>query len=173
MASSWTHAATALATAATIMPQGTHRRAWTLTMLAAVVPDIDAIGRPFGLGDVAFLGGHRAITHSFAFAAAAAVILLTALRPLPRQQLIAWLALAMAIATHGMLDAMTSYGEGVAFLAPFSDVRYRAPWLLLGDGIVRDTIAFLAFLALARFVLTVRGFSVPRPLQWLVQGRRR
>ena len=165
MASSWTHSAGAVAIAATLMPRGTRNRVWLITTIAAAAPDIDAIGRPFGLGDLEFLGGHRALTHSIAFASVAALLLLTALRA-PSQQVVAWLALALAIASHGGLDAMTSYGEGVAFLAPFSDTRYRAPWLLLGDGIVRDTVAFVLFATMANMVLRKRGFALPPALQW-------
>ena len=35
-----------------------------VTAVAATLPDLDAIGRPFGHGDVEWLGGHRAVTHS-------------------------------------------------------------------------------------------------------------
>ena len=144
------------------MPKGMPRRVWLITAIAAVVPDIDAIGRPFGLGDLALFGGHRALTHSIALACAAAlVLLLTALRESP-EKLVAWFALALAIASHGGLDAMTSYGENVAFLAPFSDSRYRAPWLLLGDGIVRDTVAFVLLATAARAMIAIRGLPVPR-----------
>src|SRR5262249_33852605 len=33
-----------------------------------------------------------------------------------------------AAASHGLLDAMTNGGLGVAFFAPFSDTRYFFPW---------------------------------------------
>jgi inner membrane protein len=36
--------------------------------------------------------------------------------------------LFLAIASHGMLDALTNGGLGVAFLAPFSSGRYFFPW---------------------------------------------
>ena len=39
-----------------------------------------------------------------------------------------WLSLFMATASHGVLDAMTDGGSGVAFLAPFDDTRYFLPW---------------------------------------------
>ena len=40
----------------------------------------------------------------------------------------AWLFLFLATASHGVLDAMTSGGGGVAFFAPFDDERYFLPW---------------------------------------------
>jgi inner membrane protein len=39
-----------------------------------------------------------------------------------------WLFLFLATASHGVLDAMTNGGLGVAFFAPFSDARYFFPW---------------------------------------------
>ena len=46
---------------------------------------------------------------------------------LPTHALVAW-ALALATATHGLLDAMTDGGLGVAFFSPFSNARYFLPW---------------------------------------------
>ena len=34
----------------------------------------------------------------------------------------------LATASHGLLDALTDGGLGVAFFAPFSDERYFFPW---------------------------------------------
>ena len=38
-----------------------------------------------------------------------------------------WLVLALAAASHGLLDALTNGGRGVAFLAPFVDTRWHFP----------------------------------------------
>jgi inner membrane protein len=167
MASSWTHAAGAVAIAAAIVPRSTSRRVWLVVALCAVVPDVDAIGRLIGKGDVAWLGGHRALTHSVPFAAAlGAVVTMTVLRPVAafRANLALWFALTVAIASHGVLDSLTTYGEGIQFLAPFSDTRYWSPWRLLGDGIVRDTIAFIAFYSVSRAVIVGRRLPLPAAL---------
>jgi inner membrane protein len=34
----------------------------------------------------------------------------------------------LAGASHGVLDAMTTGGHGIAFFAPFSNSRYHLPW---------------------------------------------
>lgn len=100
----------------------------------AVLPDLDAIGRPFGRGDVAWLGGHRALTHSLAFAAAlGTAVAALGFRRRPelagrRRRLTLAAGLAAGTALHGALDALSTYGEGVQFLAPFSDLRVKAPW---------------------------------------------
>ena len=48
--------------------------------------------------------------------------------------------------------------------APWSTVRYWAPWRLLGDGIVRDSLAFIVFFAVARLTMIWRGLPLPRAL---------
>jgi membrane-bound metal-dependent hydrolase YbcI (DUF457 family) len=76
----------------------------------------------------------------------------------------AWVAAWLAIATHGGLDALTTYGEGIQFLAPFSEHRYWAPWRILGGGIVLDTIAFALFFTVARAVIIWRKLPLPAVL---------
>jgi inner membrane protein len=39
-----------------------------------------------------------------------------------------WLYLFLAAASHGLLDAMTNGGLGVAFFAPFDNTRYFLAW---------------------------------------------
>jgi inner membrane protein len=39
-----------------------------------------------------------------------------------------WLYLSIAAASHGLLDAFTNGGLGIALLAPFNNARYFAPW---------------------------------------------
>lgn len=100
-----------------------------VTALVAAAPDLDAIGRPFGRGDLALLGGHRAVTHSVFFAAlAAAAIALSQRKQAPSRQLRIGLYAAVVVVSHGLLDALSSYGEGVAFFAPFWAYRFKFAW---------------------------------------------
>ena len=39
-----------------------------------------------------------------------------------------WLYFFLATASHGLLDAMTDGGLGVAFFSPFDNRRYFLPW---------------------------------------------
>src|SRR3954468_13186992 len=101
---------------------------WLTSAVLPMLPDLDVIGLPLG---VPFLSmwGHRGITHSFAsavvlgFVAAALVGGRVGARMLP-------LALYFALipASHGVLDALTTGGPGVAFFAPFDAPRYFFPW---------------------------------------------
>jgi len=103
-------------------------RLLALGALFSVVPDMDVVGFRFGVqyGD---LLGHRGITHSLAFAAVMATLgSFRYARSAPSKKWVAWLYLFLAMASHGLLDAMTDGGLGVAFFAPFSDMRYFFPW---------------------------------------------
>ena len=130
MPSSVAHGLTAVAAGVVFYP--TERARLYLTAAAgAVLLDVDAIGRPLGLGDVSWLGGHRALTHSLAFAAALALAAVAAVcrgDDWRGRRFGAWMCFALAFALHGAFDALTTYGRGVMFLAPFSAMRFKAAW---------------------------------------------
>src|SRR5262245_61504426 len=74
MPSSIGHAAMAILLRPALPPEERNAASIGFAAAAAAVLDIDAIGRPFGGGDVAFMGGHRAITHSVTAAVVLAAI---------------------------------------------------------------------------------------------------
>ncbi len=93
-------------------------------MLYTVIPDLDVIGFRFSVQYGSFLG-HRGLTHSIVLAA------LLALSALPfaasgRRPLFVYLFLCAA--SHGVLDAFTDGGLGVALLSPFDVQRFFFPW---------------------------------------------
>ena len=98
--------------------------------VSSMVPDLDVLG--FGLGiRYGDPFGHRGLTHSLFFAAlwAAFVTLFFFLKPADRNRWPAiWLFLFLATASHGLLDAMTDGGLGVAFFAPFDNARFFLSW---------------------------------------------
>jgi membrane-bound metal-dependent hydrolase YbcI (DUF457 family) len=135
-----------------------------LTALAAAAPDIDAIGRPFGHGDITLLGGHRAVTHSiFAALLLGAVALFLVPRHAARAD--RWriaLFVTAVVVTHGVLDAFTTYGEGVAFFAPLSMHRWKSAWQPFG-GLWSEVFA-LWIPAAVMYRLWLQRFVVrPRP----------
>jgi inner membrane protein len=97
--------------------------------VAAVVPDFDVIGLGLGI-EYADLLGHRGLSHSLTFAAVlAAGIVIASHRSLPdRARRPGYLYLTLAIASHGIFDAFTNGGLGIALLAPFSNERFFFPW---------------------------------------------
>lgn len=131
MPTSVSHALAAGAIGAILAPATTTRRYWIVGVACAVAVDLDAIGRPFGYPDIAFVGGHRALTHSLPFAVALGAVATVAFFRGPawdghRWRVAAYLMLATA--THGLLDLLTTRGQGVGLLMPFNWIRYEAAW---------------------------------------------
>ncbi len=131
MASAFTHAFAAGVVACWYRPPGTVWRVVGVAALCAVLPDIDVLGFAMGIqyGD---LLGHRGLTHSLLFAVGVGILatrlVYADLQPLTRAW---WLSVGfffIATASHGVLDAMTDGGLGVAFLSPIDPARYFLPW---------------------------------------------
>jgi inner membrane protein len=109
---------------------GMPKRVWIAGALCSVLPDVDVVGFHFGIryGDS---WGHRGFTHSLLFAVILAtfVAILGFRRASPGTSLLwIWTYLLLAITSHGLLDAMTDGGLGVAFFSPFNNTRYFFPW---------------------------------------------
>ena len=131
MASAFTHVAAALALGTAFRDPSPPARYWVLGALCAAFPDVDVVGYYLGIPYESVLG-HRGITHSFFFAAllgGAAVALCPGIGSRERWRL--WAYFSLAAASHGLLDALTRGGGGVAFLAPFENSRYSLPWKVI------------------------------------------
>jgi inner membrane protein len=128
MASAFAHAIVATALGKVAQPKQTPWWYWALGVLLSVAPDVDVIGFHFGVryGDVL---GHRGLTHSFLFAALLAGLVSFALAG---QKHVSWRRLFvfffLAVASHGILDALTNGGLGVAFFSPFTNARFFFPF---------------------------------------------
>jgi peroxiredoxin/membrane-bound metal-dependent hydrolase YbcI (DUF457 family) len=101
-------------------------RKWVLAIGAGLtmLPDLDVIGFGFGVayGD---LLGHRGLTHSLFFAAVlGGLVALLVARFQGMKPGVLWLYFSICLASHGMLDALTNGGLGIAFFSPFSNERY-------------------------------------------------
>lgn len=97
-------------------------RFWLAACACSVLPDADSfLGLPY---EHAF--GHRGFFHSLLFAALPAGAVAAWFRA--ERPLRAWLLLFVVGASHGVLDAMTDGGLGIAFFAPFDDGRFFLPW---------------------------------------------
>ena len=100
-------------------------RALLLGVVCSIVPDLDLTGFSYGVqyGDV---WGHRGLTHSLFFAGLLSIVLVGLwYRRKPavvRGRMFVYLFLCTA--SHGVLDAMTDGGLGVAFFSPFNTSRY-------------------------------------------------
>jgi inner membrane protein len=130
MPSVFSHAIAAVALGGAVVGAPARLTIWGLGAVCAVLPDVDVISfhldLPFG-----HVLGHRGLSHSLIFAAGLASMVAVLLRPTrtPSPSVARlWVFFFLATASHGVLDAMTDGGLGVAFFAPFSDARYFFPW---------------------------------------------
>ena len=130
MPSAIAHLAPALALVPAFHRPGAPKRLWVAGALCAMAPDLDVAGFAFGV-PYAHPLGHRGLSHSLPFAAAASGLVTLAILPSARagfSRLRAWIYLFLAMASHGILDAFTDGGLGVALLAPFDATRRFAPF---------------------------------------------
>lgn len=121
MASIIAHAACAIAIGDSIRKHNMPRHFWVLLILSTMLPDLDVVGFAFGIEYGDFLG-HRGFTHSFIFAGIWSMLL--AMIAFREHKTRIFIILFLATASHGMLDAMTNGGLGIAFLSPFDTTRY-------------------------------------------------
>ena len=125
MASAFSHAVVAVAVGQALSPGERTRTAVLSGVFCAVAPDFDAIFHHFGVSPDS-MWGHRGITHSIFFAVLlAGLIARTRYRKesLARQARFFLYLFACGV-SHGILDAMTTGGRGIAFFAPFRTDRY-------------------------------------------------
>jgi len=125
-----THAVAALGISALFYRRGVPKGVWALGAVCAALPDLDVLAFRFGIPYKDVLG-HRGFSHSLAFA----VLLAAALTAFFFRRGVKgmgpgtlWLYLFIVTASHGLLDALTDGGLGVAFFAPFSNERFFFPF---------------------------------------------
>lgn len=131
MASMFGHSAVAIALGVYQPRMWWTPRFWFLSIGCAIVPDLDVVGFALGIPYGHPLG-HRGFTHSLLCAGFVGMMVVACAYPsLPRWTADWWrlvLHFSLVTASHGMLDAMTNGGLGVAFFAPFDHTRYFFPW---------------------------------------------
>jgi len=121
------HGLFAGALASVSSPNKVLRKTLVLAVLCAILPDADVVAFNFGIPYEHMLG-HRGFTHSLFFALLMGFIITGLFYPdLKRYGRNWWLMVLLffiCTASHGLLDAMTTGGLGVAFFAPFDAERY-------------------------------------------------
>ena len=125
-------------------------------IVASVLPDLDVLAFHAGIPYAAEFG-HRGFSHSLLFALCLAALGAAFAPFLQSGRWRAFWFVFLAAASHGILDAFTNGGLGIAFLWPFSPERFFAPFQPIE----------VAPLGLARF-LSARGLVVIRSeLLWV------
>lgn len=138
---------------------------WVLMTGIAVLPDIDLALLGLGVPRWLILG-HRGATHSLV----AALVVVTIVTLLAAAVRLPWRRVAVgsfvAIGSHALLDSFTP-GPGVAWLWPFSNVRFPT-WPILPMAPLGDDVSARTFL-----ILLVAEIVVFSPfVVYAVLGRR-
>lgn len=95
-------------------------------VIVSILPDLDVIAFRFGI-PYADDFGHRGFSHSFVFSFGIALTGALFSRYFRTRFETAFLYLFTAAASHGILDAFTNGGLGIALFWPFSSQRFFAP----------------------------------------------
>jgi inner membrane protein len=93
----------------------------------SVLPDADCAGFVFGVPYGAEWG-HRGAAHSPAFAVLVGALVGIVARAAGGRAMRTFVLAALVTASHGVLDAFTDGGLGIAFTWPLSEARYFLPW---------------------------------------------
>ena len=98
-----------------------------VSAIASIIPDADVIAFKFGIsyGDPF---GHRGFSHSISFALVLGLIASYFSEYFKATKLLAFSMIFIATCSHGVLDALTDGGQGVAFFWPFTDERFFFPF---------------------------------------------
>lgn len=125
-----THAAVPLALGLGLGHKRIPGRLLVIGIAASMLPDIDVLSFRFGIpaGDIL---SHRGLTHSLFFAALTAVYVAYSSRILKVSAWVAGLFAFVCIASHPLLDMLTTGGSGVALLWPWSDERMFFPYQVI------------------------------------------
>jgi inner membrane protein len=126
VASILSHPAVPLAVGLALGSRWIPGRLLTAGVIASIVPDADVIA--FRL-DVSYdhALAHRGITHSIAFACLCGALAAAAWRWLGARPWVITAFVAVSMASHGMLDALTDGGQGIMFWWPFDEARHFWP----------------------------------------------
>ena len=127
-----THAVTAVAAGSLLAGRRLTARFWILAIAAALLPDADVIGYQYLGIPYGHVLGHRGFFHApcfaFLFSLVSVSIVERGVRIRSRRWWVYVLLIAAIGASHGLLDAMTNGGRGIALLSPLSNQRYFMPW---------------------------------------------
>lgn len=130
-----THAVVPIAAAIAFGNPAGSKRLLAAAVIAAMIPDLDVLMRPLFNVPLSSVYGHRGAFHSLFFAILAGMVTTGFHSHLKATRLAAAIAAAAAMASHGLLDMLTTNGLGVAYLWPISSMRIYADWRLLPGSV--------------------------------------
>lgn len=122
----FTHPAVPLAMAWGLGREVISKRLLAAGVVASIIPDLDVLAFRLGI-PYASEFGHRGFSHSLLFALVVAFVGAGLAQPLRSTPMRSFWFLFVVIASHGILDAFTNGGLGIAFFWPLSGERFFAP----------------------------------------------
>ena len=126
MASLFSHPAIPLAIGLGLGTRIVSPRLLIAGVVCCLLPDLDVIAFRLRVPyESAF--AHRGFTHSIFFALVCGALTAAFARTLQTSRWITFAFVSIATASHGLLDAFTNGGSGIAFFWPFGDERYFMP----------------------------------------------
>ena len=165
-----THSAVAVVTAKVFGPAELPKRFWLLSIFCSIIPDADVFTFSFGIPYGHFFG-HRGFFHSPFFALLVSVLVVSVFfhteKIFSRRWWFYLIYFSLLTASHGILDAFTNGGLGIALLSPFDATRYFFPW----RPILVSPIGLEGFLS-KRGLMTLKSelFWIWIPLMIMVIG---
>jgi len=105
---------------------------WILSIACSSLPDVDVIGYRYLYIPTYEFFGHRGFFHSPFFAALLSIFIVCIFYRKEGFFSKTWwkylLYFFVLTASHGLLDAFTNGGNGIALLSPITNERYFFPW---------------------------------------------
>jgi inner membrane protein len=103
------------------------KKFWGLSILCAILPDIDVVSFKLGIPYGHFFG-HRGFFHSIFFAFIVGFIITEIFfskeQSSRKDRWFYFVYFSLVTSTHGIFDAFTNGGLGIALLSPFDNHRY-------------------------------------------------
>ena len=125
------HAAVAVAAGVAFAPRDVPNQFRVFAILCSILPDADVIGFSFGI-PYHHVFGHRGFFHSPFFGLLLSTFLVSIFfrhtDVFSPRWVFYFIFFFLLAASHGILDALTNGGLGIALLSPFDNTRYFFPW---------------------------------------------
>ena len=125
------HAAVAVAAGISFAPKGVPNQFWYFAVICSIIADADVIAFSFGIPYSHFFG-HRGFFHSPFFSLLVSLLIVGAffgdVELFSKKWFFYFIFFFLLSASHGILDAFTNGGLGIALLSPFDNTRYFFPW---------------------------------------------
>lgn len=123
MASIFGHSLVAVSAYVSLPKRYRSKSLLALGIVSACLPDMDVLGFFAGI-PYGHIWGHRGMTHSITFGVIwSLMVYMIYSRCAAEKSIFIWVYLMVCIVSHGLIDACTSGGHGIALLAPWDNQR--------------------------------------------------